>query len=375
MVYYTLMGLFDRFQVNTKTTTDSVDVAAANAPYNIQQALGGIYFSHQTATREQAMSVPACARARNIICSTVGSLPLEGYSKFTGAHVEPVQAIWQPDARITGSAVYAWLAEDILFYGVGYGICLDAYSVSDGARIRQWTRVAPNRITPQLNAMATEIVGYLLDGTLTPASGVGSVIRFDGLDEGVLSRAGRTIRAALELEKAAELYAKEPVPTMVLKSNGTNLTPERISRLLESWKTARSTRATAFLNADVELTALGFDPAKLQLNEARQYVALEIARATGIPAYFISAETTSMTYSNSVSERKSLIDFSLRPILTSIEQRLSMPDFTPYGTEIRFSVDDFLRGDAYQRAQVYEILNRIGAMSIEQIQEEEDLIK
>jgi HK97 family phage portal protein len=162
---------------------------------------------------------------------------------------------------------------------------------------------------------------------------------------------------------------------MVLKSNGTNLTPERISKLLESWKVARNTRATAFLNADVELTALGFDPAKLQLNEARQYVALEIARATGIPAYFISAETTSMTYSNAIGERKALIDFSLRPIMTVIEQRLSMPDFTPYGTEIRYSVDDFLRGDPLQRAQVYEILNRIGAMSVEQIQEEEDLIK
>jgi hypothetical protein len=72
------------------------------------------------------------------------------------------------------------------------------------------------------------------------------------------------------------MYAKEPVPTMVLKSNGTNLTPERITRLLESWKVSRSTRSTAFLNADVELQALGFDPAKLQLNEARQYVATEM---------------------------------------------------------------------------------------------------
>jgi hypothetical protein len=33
-----------------------------------------------------------------------------------------------------------------------------------------------------------------------------------------------------------------------------------------------------------------------------------------------------------------------------------------------------LRSDALQRAQVYEILNRIGAMSVQQIQEEEDLI-
>ena len=52
-----------------------------------------------------------------------------------------------------------------------------------------------------------------------------------------------------------------------------------------------------------------------------------------------------------------------------------MPDFVPAGTEIRFSLDEYLRGNPLERAQVYEILNRIGAMSIEQIQEEEDLIK
>ena len=235
--------------------------------------------------------------------------------------------------------------------------------------------IAPNRVIQKLNERNTEVIGYQVDGMEVPTTGIGSLIVFSGLDEGVLSRAGRTVRAALELEKAAELYAKEPVPTMVLKSNGTNLTPERISKLLESWKTSRSTRATAFLNADVELQAMGFDPAKLQLNEARQYVALEIARACGIPAYFVSAETTSMTYSNSISERKSLIDFGIKNLIVPIEQRLSMPDFTPYGTEVRFSLDEFLRGDALQRAQVYEILNRIGAMSIEQIQEEEDLIK
>ncbi len=42
-----------------------------------------------------------------------------------------------------------------------------------------------------------------------------------------------------ELEKAAEIYAKEPLPTMVLKSTGTNLPSERIKALLESWKVSR----------------------------------------------------------------------------------------------------------------------------------------
>jgi HK97 family phage portal protein len=374
MVYYGQMGLLDRFITN-KTITPLTDVAASYAPYNIQAAVGGVFFGTQSATREQAMSVPACARARNIICSTIGSLPIETYNHFTKEHLRPTRVLMQPDPRIAGSATYAWLAEDLLFMGFAYGIVLDSYSESDGARIRAWTRVSPERVTYQLNANQTEILFYRVDGAEVPLYGIGSLIVFNGLDEGVLNRAGRTIRAAQELEKAAEMYAKEPVPTMVLKSNGTNLTPERITRLLESWKMSRATRSTAFLNADVELTALGFDPQKLQLNEARQYLATEIARAVGIPASFVSAETTSMTYSTTVMERKALIDFSLRNVLTPIEQRLSMADFVPNGVEVRFDIDDFLRGSALERAQVYEILNRIGAMSVEQIQEEEDLIR
>ncbi len=79
-----------------------------------------------------------------------------------------------------------------------------------------------------------------------------------------------------------------------------------------------------------------------------------------------------MTYSNAISERKALIDFSMKYVLTAIEQRLSMADFVSSTTEVRFSLDEFLRGDPLQRAQVYEILNRIGAMTVEQIREEED---
>ena len=375
MVYYVLMGLFDRFTAKSNQPNSQVDVSAALAPYNSQQLVGGILFGTTTASREQFMAIPSGARARGIICSTVGSLPLEQYNHFTNEHVRPNRVIMQPDPRVAGSAIYAWIAEDLLLYGVAYGMVMDAYAATDASRIRAWTRIAPNRVYASLNGNSTEIEYYTVDGKRVPPFGIGSLIVFNGLDEGILNRAGRTIKAAAALEQAAEMYAREPMPQMVLKSNGTNLTPERITKLLESWRLSRSTRSTAFLNADVELQTLGFDPKSLQMNEARQYLALEIARASGIPASFISAETTSMTYTNTVAERKALIDFSLRPILTAIEQRLSAADFCPNGIETRFDIDDFLRGSALERAQVYEILNRIGAMSIEQIQEEEDLIR
>jgi len=363
-----LMALRDLFAKAPQSAGLTVDAAATPAPFNISQ--NSYFYPLSSATRAQAMAIPTIARARNILCS-LATLPLEQYIKSTGAHVEPNRVINQPDSRVPGSAIYAFIAEDLLFHGVAYGQVMSMYA--DG-RIQEWTRVAVDRVTYQTNDTQTEIVAYRVDGSAVPSMGVGSLVVFNGLDEGFLSRAGRTIRAAVALENASEAFAKEPVPMMVLKSNGTNLTSERIGKLLEAWRVARSTRSTAFLNADVELQAMGIDPNKLQLNEARQYVALELCRAIGLPAYFASAETTSMTYSNATAERRSLIDFGGRNLLLAIEQRLSMPDFVGQGNEIRYSLDEYLRGNPLERAQVYEILNRIGAMSVQEIREEEDLI-
>jgi HK97 family phage portal protein len=350
------------------------DVQAGLTPVQIADSVYNILGGSTNTTRALAMSVPSVARARGIICGTVGSLPLTTFNRITGEYVDPHRVINQPDPRVAGFVIYCWLAEDIWLYGAGYGQVLEMYSATDGGRVRAWTRVSPDRVTVDTDFLNTTINGYKVDGKSVPMQGVGSIIRFDGPDEGLLHRAGKTIQAAVYLENAAVNYAKEPAPSMVLKSNGTNLTAERISSLLSAWKTARQSRSTAFLNADVELQQFGFDPKTMQLAEARQYVALELSRACGIPAYFLSAEQTSMTYSNAVNERRSLVDFSLRPILKAIEERLSLPDFLPNPVMARFSLDDFLRGNPLERAQVYEILNRIGAMSVEQIQREEDLI-
>jgi HK97 family phage portal protein len=361
-------------QVTAQTPQQTSDVTAALTPVQITDSVYNILGGATNSTRQLAMSVPSVARARNIICGTIGSLPLTTFNRITGQYVDPHRVINQPDPRVAGFVIYNWLAEDIWLYGVGYGQVLEMYSTTDGGRVRAWTRVSPERVTVDTDFRNTVIESYKVDGMAVPNSGIGSLIRFDGPDEGLLHRAGKTISAAVYLENAAVNYAKEPNPSMVLKSNGTNLTAERVSSLLSAWRTARQSRSTAFLNADVDLKEFGFDPKSLQLAEARQYVALELARACGIPAYFLSAETTSMTYSNAVSERRSLVDFSLRPILKAIEERLSLPDFVPNPVMVRFALDDFLRGNALERAQVYEILNRIGAMSIEQIQREEDLI-
>jgi HK97 family phage portal protein len=372
------MGLFSR-NVETVTVEPTYDVSASLAPINSVSSIYNFFGTTGiTASRAEFMSVPTCARARNIICSSVASIPLEVRTRADGAHVEnPPKVINQPDPRVPGSATYAWLCEDLLLHGYAYLRILEIYA--DTYRIRSAERIDPTRISIITNPRGTEIDAYAIDNIPCPAEGVGALAVFYGNDEGILNRAGRTIKAGAELERAAVMYAREPVPTMVLKSNGTALPADRIAKLLQSWGEARRNRGTAFLNADVTMETVGFDPERLQLNQARSYVSTELARATGIPAFYVDAESgSSMTYSNANLARQSLVDFSLRSIMTSIEERLSMTgmpnDFVPASQEVKFDLDDYLRGSAKERVDVYKILFDMGAITADEIRMEEDML-
>ena len=379
------MGLRDIFatrQVDTVGLPQTPDVSAQLGPVTTLDSLTPFFGGANTATREEFMSVPTGARARNIICSSIASIGLEVIDRSTGMEIEDAtpRVIRTPDPRVPGSATYVWTCEDLLLYGYAYWQITELFA--DTYRVRSVQRVSPARVTIQTNSLATEIEYYMVDGSPVPNSGVGSLVVFNGNDEGVLNRAGRTIRTGAELERAAAMYAREPIPSMVLKSNGTALPADRISKLLDSWATARRNRGTAFLNADVTLETVGFDPEKLQLSAARSYIATEIARACGIPAYYVDAETgSSMTYSNATNQRQTLLDFSLIPLMTSISERLSMPDFVPSSQEVKYDLSDYLRGSDLERANIYKTLNSIvdangnPAITVEEIRQAEELIK
>jgi HK97 family phage portal protein len=362
------MGLKDFF-ITAPTPIAEATVDASLAPINSIDSIGAPFFAvGQSATRSEAMGVPTIARARGIICSTVASLPLETKVKETNETVYSPRIIRQPDPRITGAEYWAWIAEDLLFRPAAYSRVLSRYA--DTGRIQAMERIAPERVTVETNSIGTEVEGYRIDGySIAPED----LVVFGNMQEGLLNRAGRTVRAAHALERAAFDFALNPIPQIVLSSNGVQLPKDRVASLINAFKN-KASKAVTFLNADIKMDTIGYDPKNLQMNEARQYLALELCRAIGLPAWFASADPSSMTYSNAVNQRRDLIDFSIRPVLTIIEERLSLTDFTPASQYVRYDLDDFLRGNAFERAQVYEILNRIGAMSIDEIRKEEDMI-
>jgi HK97 family phage portal protein len=301
-------------------------------------------------TREQAMTVPAIARSRNILAGSIGTIPMESYNRLTGARINNRTLIVQPDPALPRVNTITWLVDDLIFYGRGYLQVLDV-SPEDGRPFRA-RRIDPRRVQATIDSSGTLITGYQVDSKNVPSSGLNSLIVFNAIDEGVLARGGMTISSAIALEQAAYNMASEPVPQMVLMNEGMNLPSDQVSAVMDTFRRARRERSTAYIEGPIKLEVVGMDSAQMQLVEARQHLSSEIARLMGIPAWYLNAESSSATYSNVVSERRSLVDFGLRNYLTVIEDRLSMDDVTPRNQIVRFDLDDFLRGNAAERVEM-----------------------
>lgn len=319
----------------------------------------------------RALSVPAISRARSILAGTVGTLPLYSWDA-AGNRRAPQTWETQPDPDSPRSVTYSFIAESMIFYGVGYAQVL---ATNPDGTVKHFRWIDPQRVSTQTNTNGTIATGYLLDGLATPNRGVGSLVVFTNFDRGVLTRGARTIETAIELEEAANRAAKEPLPQLLLKNKGVQLAAAKIKELLDGWKKARRERATAYLNADVDTELLGYSPADSQLVEARVAQTAECARVMGLPAWYVNAETASMTYSNTEQERRTLIDYSLKPILSAIAERLSMPDFSPLGVTVRFYLDDFLRGNSLEQMQVVTGYVNAGIITIDEARRDLDLVR
>jgi len=323
--------------------------------------------------RQDAMAVPTVARCRNLIAGTIAAIPLTSYNKSTGQEVANLSWVDQPDPRQPRSITMAWTVDSLFMYGTAYWRVTGVFA-QDG-RPAQFEWVQNDRVGRKLNSINTEVEYYTIDGKEVPMDGLGSLITFQAFDQGLLMRSQSTIRAALDIERAAAIAAQTPMGTGVIKNTGADLPPEQVTGLLARWKQARQNNATAYLSSTLDYTVTGFNPKDMMYNEAKQYLATELARACNVPAYLVDAETfRGMTYQNILDGRKEFTAFSLAPFYTAIEDRLSMDDLTARGTYIKFDVDDtFLRVDPLTRLQVVAQLLELQLITLDQAKEMEDL--
>ena len=366
------MGLLSALGITKKTE----NLQAQYAPAVMGDSLIGFGYNTFGAgpmDRTLATQVPAVNRCANLIKGVIGYLPLELYKKSTGE--ELAKPLWceQPDIRQPRSVTISWTVDSLIFYGVAYWRVTEVYA--DDLRPSRFEWVANTRVVAQLNPLGTEVMYYTLDNEKLPMTGIGSLVTFQGLTQGVLQTAGRTIQSALDLEKAAAVAAQTPMATGFIKNTGADMPEAQVQGLLAAWKQARQSRSTAYLTSTLSYETVGFSPKDMMYNEASQYLATQIARAMNVPAYYVSADmNNSMTYQNIIDGRKEFVAYSLQPFICAIEDRLSMDDITPRGHVVKFAIEEsFLRADTMSRLEAIEKMLALGLIDVEDAKEMEQM--
>jgi hypothetical protein len=262
--------------------------------------------------------------------------------------------------------------DSLLMFGVAYWVITETYLEDNRMANAEW--VSNSRVTFVTDSTNSYITEYYLDGKPLPMSGLGSLITFQK-DEGILAVGGSTIKAALDVQKAAAIAAATPMASGILKNTGADLPPNEVSGLLAAWKRSRQNNSTAYLTSTLEFQGTQFSPKDMLYNEAIQNLATECARLCSVDPYYVSASMNqSMTYSNINDERKQMVAFTLQPYVSAIEARLSMNDVSTDGHYVKFALDDsFLRTEPMERLLVLEKMLALGLITTEQAMEMENL--
>jgi phage portal protein BeeE len=308
--------------------------------------------------RGDAMRVPTLAYIRGQLAGGVASMPLERYRTNTDTGDVKLDPGWcsnpDPAPTVPTSVFWSWVIDDLFFAGKSTLIVLGRDSTGFPVMFR---RVQPGQLTydPAMLAWGTQWQNtelYYMGLRVPPAD----VVVIDGPHEGVCNYGAATIQAALDLENAAGTAASEPLPNIDLHQTGGEpmATPEA-QALVDAWRTARRAGATAYTPQNLDARVLGWSSAELQMIEARQYMATQLARMAGVNPTLVSAamgSSSSYVYTNQADYRAAFLDDCLDSYLRAIEGRLSAGDVTPRGQYVQFDRDAFTRLTLLQRVDV-----------------------
>jgi HK97 family phage portal protein len=380
--------LLDRLLPSRQT----VDLALNPRPVAIASPAAGGGVSGITAaiTRAQlervnasaGMSIPAVRRAVHVIAGTISTFGLSAWRDGVRLpRSDSACPVWlgQPDPKQTlSSTLYRTIVDGIWRDRCCWRI-VDRNVWGQPVGFRHLPADTVDYVTdPTTGTVEAITVG----GTQYAGDDLRGFVIFDWSGVGGLRRFGfDMLNLYAALQAAAANYAAAPHPKAILKNHGADLTDPEIDALLTAWESARASRSVGYLNDVVDYDTFGWNASDLQLTEAREHAALEVARLFGLPARALDAQGgDSMTYANVTEARVDTVE-SLRPWMTPLEQTLSLDDrtgttsglYTSRGVSIRLDVTAFTRDQPAARMAMWAQAIASGVLTVEEARRLEPL--
>jgi HK97 family phage portal protein len=319
--------------------------------------------------RSIALSIPAVRKARQVIAGTIATFALSAWQGRNRLEDNDPRATWigQPDpTRTLLKTMYATI-DDGIWYDRAVWRILDRDISGMPVKFRH---IQANRISTVADTWdPDDITTWIIDGKDVAAR---DLVVFDFAGMGGLKRWGMDLlELYVDLQMAAGKYARSPHPKAIIKNSGGDLGSTEIMDLLDAWEAARELRSVGYMNAVTDYETFGWNAAELQLVEAREHAALEVARLFGLPARAVDASSgDSMTYANIVEARRDILE-ALHPWMEVVQQTLSLNNrasnprglIVPRGISIRFDVDAYVRDEPLTRMQTWQTALAAGVLS------------
>jgi HK97 family phage portal protein len=196
--------------------------------------------------------------------------------------------------------------------------------------------------------------------------------------------AGRAIVASSRglAQYANTITAGGLVPSSILEAPE-QMSPDQAATLRDDWVAQRSAYPgyPAVLTGGLKWTPTALNPRDMALLELAQFTDARIAWLLGIPPELcgLPGSGHSLTYTSALMARNQHWHAGLQPFAAHVMNDLS-GWLLPRGTYVEVNSDRYIQPAPYERAQTYEILNRIvdadgrPVLTVEQIQQAERFI-
>ena len=344
------MAIFSKTRKAAISITPSV-TAAVGTGYTSNAAgvsMIGQYYSYQEGeARNRAISVPTINRARDLMASVIGSMPLRSYNEFWNGkemeriYIAPRSWMRRPDPTVSAQFLMSWTLDDLMMFGRAFWYITsrtaDGYPATF-TRLPAGSITTTDMVGPVWFAPSKEV--YFNGGMLDPAN----LVQFLSPAQGMIYSAPGAIETALKLEAARNRNASSSIPAGILRQteNSEPLDAQSLSDLAAQFNAARASNQTAALNQYLTYTETNSTPDKMLLIEASQYQALEMSRLANVPPYLVGVATGAYSYQSSQQARADLYLFGVKLYADAIAGALSMDNVLPRGTYVEFDADEYL---------------------------------
>jgi hypothetical protein len=280
----------------------------------------------QLLTRDAAMSIPAVARQRHLVCGTAAGCPLVVLQREVPLPEQPRWAS-RTDGVMSPYHRTLWTVDDVLFHG---------WSLWWATRGHGNELLTAERI-PTERWEADEVGRIKVDGEYASAD---QVILIPGPHEGILNFGSAALLRMLDNLDAAATAARNPSAYLELHYTGdVPLTDAQVDALIDRWAKARrgENGGVSYTGKNLEVKEHGTHESHL-LIEGRNADAVDASRMVSSPAAMADATSAgaSLTYETTSGRNQQFLDYGAKFYMDAIAARLSMDDVVPRGQRTAF---------------------------------------